>query len=176
VADGPVRHGIGRWLALALAVIVIDQASKALILARFVEGETVPVLPVFSLVLAYNPGAAFSFLAGAGGWQRGLFTLIALVASIVIVAMLRRQRGQWMASLALALILGGALGNLIDRLWLGKVVDFLLFHLGGAAFPAFNAADSAITLGAVLLVVDSLRGPRGDGSAGKPPDSPAPRP
>ncbi len=148
--------GSWRWLALAAVVVALDQASKALVLERFRPGEELPVTAFFSLVLAFNTGAAFSFLAGAGGWQRWLFAAIAIVAVAVIGALLRRG-GDRVYCLGLALILGGALGNLIDRLALGKVVDFLLFHYAGWFYPAFNVADSAITVGAALLILDSFR-------------------
>jgi signal peptidase II len=156
--------GWWRWLGVSLAVIVADQATKAAIHAALGPGEQIVVTGFFSLVLAYNTGAAFSFLAGADGWQRWLFALVAVVASFVIVWLLRRG-GSRMFSLGLALILGGALGNLWDRLMLGKVVDFLLFHYAGWAYPAFNAADSAITVGAVLLILDSFRHGKPDDSA-----------
>jgi len=145
-----------RWLWISAAVIVADQVTKLAILAALRDGDVWRVTPFFSLVLTFNTGAAFSFLAGASGWQRWMFAAIAIVASIVLVALLRRG-GTALYSAGLALVLGGALGNLYDRLAIGKVVDFLLFHYAGWAYPAFNVADSAITIGAVCLVVDSLR-------------------
>ena len=154
--DRGAAPGWWRWLGVSLAVIVADQATKAAIHAALGPGEQIVVTGFFSLVLAYNTGAAFSFLAGADGWQRWLFAAIAVVASMVIVWLLRRG-GSKAFCLGLALILGGALGNLWDRLTLGKVVDFLLFHYAGWAYPAFNAADSAITVGAGLLILDSFR-------------------
>ena len=163
-APGSHRRAAGawwRWLVLAAVVAVLDQVTKALVLAAFRPGEELPVTGFFSLVLAFNTGAAFSFLAGAGGWQRWLF---AAVAAIVIGALLRRG-GNRAYCLGLTLILGGALGNLYDRLTLGKVVDFLLFHYAGWHYPAFNVADSAITVGAALLIIDSFRQRR----AGAPP-------
>jgi signal peptidase II len=144
------------WLAVSAAVILADRVTKAGILAAFRPGEQLVVTPFFSLTLAFNPGAAFSFLAGADGWQRWLFTGIAIAASAVIVWLLRRG-GNALYCLGLALILGGALGNLWDRLAIGMVVDFLLFHYAGWAYPAFNVADSAITCGAGLLIFDSFR-------------------
>ena len=144
------------WLAVSAAVILADRVTKAGILAAFRPGEQLAVTPFFSLTLAFNPGAAFSFLAGADGWQRWLFTGIAIAASAVIVWLLRRG-GNALYCLGLALILGGALGNLWDRLAIGMVVDFLLFHYAGWAYPAFNVADSAITVGAGLLIIDSFR-------------------
>jgi len=145
-----------RWLWLSAAVIVADQLSKAAIVAWLQEEGGIAITPFFSLVLTYNTGAAFSFLATASGWQRWFFTAIAIVAGVVIVALLRRG-GSALYSTGLALILGGALGNLYDRIALGKVVDFLLFHYAGWAYPAFNLADSAITVGAALLILDSFR-------------------
>jgi signal peptidase II len=145
-----------RWLWLAAGVIAADQISKAAILAMLREGDVRAVTGFFSLILTYNTGAAFSFLATASGWQRWLLAGIAIVATIVIVVLLRRG-GSALYSTGLALILGGALGNLYDRLVLGKVVDFLLFHYAGWAYPAFNVADSAITVGAALIILDSFR-------------------
>lgn len=147
--------GAWRWYALAISIVVLDQATKALILARFRPGEELAVTGFFSLVLTFNTGAAFSFLAGAGGWQRWLFTVIAVIA-IAVIGWLLRRGGDRLYCLGLALILGGALGNLCDRLRLGKVVDFLLFHYAGWSYPAFNVADSAITVGAALLIIDSF--------------------
>jgi signal peptidase II len=148
-----------RWLAVSVAVIAADQATKALMLAALRPGEQLAVTGFFSLTLAFNPGAAFSFLAGADGWQRWLFALIAVIASGVILWLLRRG-GTAFYCLGLALVLGGALGNLWDRLAIGTVVDFLLFHYAGWAYPAFNVADSAITVGAAVLILDSFRAPR----------------
>ena len=145
-----------RWLWISVAVIAADQLGKAAVLATIREGDGWAVTGFFSLVLTFNTGAAFSFLASASGWQRWFFAAIAIVAAVVI-AMLLRRGGSAMFSSGLALILGGALGNLYDRLALGKVVDFLLFHYAGWAYPAFNLADSAITIGAVLLIADSFR-------------------
>jgi signal peptidase II len=145
------------FLLLALVVIVLDQITKVAVLDRFELGERLTVIPgFFDLTLLFNRGAAFSFLAGHDGWQRWFFVLIALGASAFILHLLLRHRHQRMFSLALGLILGGAIGNVIDRLLYGQVVDFLLFHQGGWYFPAFNIADSAITVGAVLLILDEL--------------------
>jgi signal peptidase II len=148
-----------RWLWVSLAVIVLDFVTKQAMLATFRPGEVLPLLPFFSLILTFNPGAAFSFLAGADGWQRWLFAGTALIASVVVVWLLRRG-GNRLYCLALALIMGGALGNLWDRIAIGEVVDFLLFHWGGWSFPAFNVAESAISIGAALLILDSF-GARG---------------
>ena len=155
--------GWRRWLWISAAVIAADQATKAAILAAIREGDGWPVTGFFSLVLTYNTGAAFSFLASGSGWQRWMFATIAVVASIVIVMLLRRG-GSALYCAGLALILGGALGNLCDRVALGKVVDFLLFHYAGWSYPAFNVADSAITVGAALLIADSFRRRRDDAS------------
>lgn len=151
------RDGASIWLAIAVLVIVLDQLSKIAILKTFAYGETHPVMPSFSLILVYNTGAAFSFLAQAGGWQRWLFTGIALCAAGVILFLLRRHAGQRLFCFALALVLGGAIGNVIDRILYGHVVDFLLFYYGNWSFPAFNLADSAISVGAALLIFDELR-------------------
>ena len=146
-----------RWLGVAAAVVAVDLATKAWITSAFRYGETREVLPFFNLVLVHNPGAAFSFLADAGGWQRWFFTGVAIAISVTLLVLLRRQRDPWIAA-AMALVLGGALGNLWDRLTLGHVVDFIQVHAAGHYFPAFNVADSAITVGVILLLVDGLRG------------------
>jgi len=148
---------IAPWLALAALLALADQASKAAISASLRMGEVRGITPFFNLVLAHNRGAAFSFLADAGGWQRALFIAIAVLATAVIVAMLARHSGERIFSAGLALILGGALGNLWDRIALGYVVDFLDFYAFGWHFWAFNLADSAITVGAGLLILDGLR-------------------
>jgi signal peptidase II len=152
------------WLALSALVVVLDQLTKWSILARFQLGESVPITSFFNLVRAHNTGAAFSFLAAAGGWQRWFFTALALAASAFIVWMLRSHPGQKLFAFALSMILGGAIGNVIDRSVHGYVVDFLDFHWSFLSpifyrghFPAFNLADSAITLGAICLIVDELR-------------------
>ena len=156
-----LRRHWSRWLWLAAGVLVVDQATKAAVVAAFSDGGAWAGTSWFSLVLAYNTGAAFSFLASESGWQRWALAAIACAAAIFIVILLRRG-GSALYSAGLALILGGALGNLIDRLVLGKVVDFLLFHYAGWAYPAFNVADSAITVGAAFLIFDSFRRPRRD--------------
>ena len=140
-----------RWLGVSLAVIVADYLTKAAILAAFRPGEQLALTGFFSLVLAFNTGAAFSFLAAADGWQRWLFAAIAVVASGVLVWLLRRG-GAALFCLGLALILGGALGNLADRLIHGHVVDFLMLHFGNRTLFVFNLADAALTLGPLLLV------------------------
>ena len=146
------------WLWLSLVVLAVDLWTKSLAENALQLYQRIEVLPFFNFTLAYNSGAAFSFLADAGGWQRWFFTVIALVASVVIVGWLLKLRGERMVAIALALILGGALGNLWDRVMLGHVVDFLDFHWAGYHFPAFNIADSAITVGAVLLIIDMFIG------------------
>jgi signal peptidase II len=147
-----------KWLGVALAVIVVDHLSKFWVSSTLGFQEAVPVLPFFSLVLVHNTGAAFSFLANAGGWQRWFFIAVGVVATVIITRLLHRHARQPRLAFALALLLGGALGNVIDRVVLGHVVDFLYFHYRGLAWPAFNVADSAITVGAGLLIWDSLRG------------------
>jgi signal peptidase II len=156
--------GLALWLGLALVVIVLDQITKTLIVDQFMLHETRPITSFYNLVRAHNSGAAFSFLAGAAGWQRWFFTVLGLAASVFIVWMLRRHPDQTLFCIAISLILGGALGNVIDRVLHGHVVDFLDFHWSflsplfpGGHFPAFNVADSAITAGAVGLIVDELR-------------------
>lgn len=152
-----------RWLALSALVVALDQLSKYGMMRLLVSGNGIEVASFFNLVLVYNRGAAFSFLSSASGWQRGLFIAIALVASAWIVYLLRRYSRQALFCFALSLILGGAVGNVIDRLLLGVVVDFLDFHLAGYHWPAFNIADSAITCGAALLIWDGLRPRNGRG-------------
>jgi signal peptidase II len=149
-----------RWLALSAAVVALDLATKAWVSAVFAPGEGHDVTSFLRLVLVYNTGAAFSFLADAGGWQRWFFTAITVVISVALVVMLRRRHASPLVSAALALVLGGALGNLWDRVTLGHVVDFVLLHAGRYAWPAFNVADSAITVGVVVLVWESVW-PRG---------------
>lgn len=153
----------GKWLVLALLVILLDQSTKHLAETYLVYAEPQAVLPSFNLTLLYNRGAAFSFLNEAGGWQRWFFVAVSLLASLALLIWLHRLRDhQWRLALALSLVLGGAVGNLIDRLWLGHVVDFIQVYYGDWYFPAFNIADSAITVGAVLLVWDSLFGRQGE--------------
>lgn len=145
------------WLAIAFIVILADQFTKVLILGNYKLGDVTYVTSFFDVVRAHNTGAAFSFLHDAAGWQRWFFTGLGLAATVFIVWMLKRHGGQRMFSWALSLILGGALGNVIDRLVHGYVVDFIQVHYGRAYFPAFNIADSAITIGAGLLILDELR-------------------
>lgn len=151
------RPSIWPWLGIAAIVVLLDQITKVTVALLFEYGESLPVTSFFNLVLAHNPGAAFSFLAGAGGWQRWFFTAIAVIAVVVILYLLRRHAGQKLFCWALALILGGAIGNLIDRTLHGHVIDFLDFHFAGWHWPAFNVADMAIVGGAALFVLDELR-------------------
>ena len=154
-----------RWFLLAAAVVAADQATKSMILARFNLGEGVVVAPFFNLVLVYNKGAAFSFLSDAPGWQTPLLVGFAVIAMGVVSYLLVRTPQRTIVSAGLALILGGALGNVIDRLRFGQVVDFLDFHAGGWHWPAFNVADSAITVGAALLILDGFRKHEGRASS-----------
>jgi signal peptidase II len=144
------------WLALSLAVLIADQFTKVLIVGYYHLGDSVTLTSFLNIVHAQNTGAAFSFLAAASGWQRWFFTAIGVVAAIFIVWMLRSHAGQKLFSFALAAILGGAIGNVLDRLLRGSVVDFVQVHWQGWYFPAFNVADSAITVGAACLILDEL--------------------
>jgi len=144
------------WIGIAALIVVIDQFTKVLVLGSFQYGEGVPVTSFFNLVRVHNLGAAFSFLSNAGGWQRWFFTGLGSVAALVMVWLLRSHAGQRLFSSAVSFILGGAIGNVIDRLLHGYVVDFLDFHWAGWHFPAFNVADCAITAGAGLLILDEL--------------------
>lgn len=149
---------MGARLALAALLILLDQASKLAVLRLLEPYQTIPVVPGFNLTLAFNRGASFSFLADAGGWQRWLFSGISLAASVIIVILLRRTPpADRLNGLGLSLVLSGAVGNLIDRLWLGHVVDFLDVYYRAWHFPAFNIADSAISIGAALLVLGMWR-------------------
>jgi signal peptidase II len=150
--------GKSAWLGLSLAIVVADQLSKRFVASHMHVYETLYVLPVFNIALLHNTGAAFSMLAGQPGWQRWFFVILALAIVVLIVAWLLRMpadRDRWIAA-GVALVAGGAVGNLWDRLATGYVVDFLQFHWQGWFFPAFNVADSAITVGAVMLLVDGL--------------------
>ena len=152
------RTGVGMWPWLAWAVLLMgaDQITKSLILNHYQLGDSTFITSFFNIVRAHNTGAAFSFLSDAGGWQRWLFTGIGLAATIFIVWQLRAHPGQKLFSFALSSILGGAVGNVVDRLMHGYVVDFLQFHYAGWYFPSFNLADSAITVGAACLILDEL--------------------
>jgi signal peptidase II len=155
----PVAASGWRWLPLSAAVIVADQLVKAWIVHHFSPLERVHVLPTLDIILTYNTGAAFSFLSEGTGWQRWLFIVLALAVSAALIVWMRRLNARVHSLLAcgLALILGGAIGNMLDRLAIGRVVDFIHVHWGRAYFPAFNIADSAITIGAVLLLIDAWR-------------------
>jgi signal peptidase II len=147
-----------RWLPLSAGVIALDQITKLLVVNHIDYAERISVLPVLDLTLAYNTGAAFSFLAKESGWQRWMFATLAVVVAAIIAWWLRRlkARSQWLLSCALSLILAGALGNVIDRIRLGHVVDFILAYWDEHLFPAFNVADSSITIGAILLLLDAF--------------------
>jgi len=148
--------GMLPWLGLALIILIADQFTKVLILGAYQLGDSTAVTSFFNIVRVHNTGAAFSFLASAGGWQRWFFTAIGICATLFILWMLKAHSGQRLFSFALACILGGAVGNVIDRVLYGYVVDFLDFHWRGMHFPAFNIADSAITIGAMALILDEL--------------------
>ena len=145
------------WLGIAAIIILLDQITKITIAKTFAYGEAKAITSFFNLTLVYNKGAAFSFLATESGWQRYLFTALGIGAALVIVFLLKRHAGQRLFCWALALILGGAVGNVIDRMLYGHVIDFLDFHTTGWHFPAFNVADSAICIGAALFILDELR-------------------
>ena len=149
-------RNIGKWLGIAALVIVLDHLSKWWISSTMDLQQTIPIWSFFSIVRVHNYGAAFSFLADAGGWQRWFFIAVGAVATVVIIQLLRKHTHEPRMAWALALVLGGALGNVIDRVMLGYVVDFLYFHYQGFAWPAFNVADSAISVGAAILIWDSL--------------------
>lgn len=148
--------GLLQWLGLAFIILIADQFTKILIVGYYHLGDSTYVTSFFNVVRAHNTGAAFSFLAGASGWQRWFFTVIGLLAAALILWMLKSHAGQKLFAFAMACILGGAIGNVIDRIMYGYVVDFLDFHWHNWHFPAFNVADSAITIGAACLILDEL--------------------
>jgi signal peptidase II len=156
------------WLVLSTIVVALDQATKAIAIAHLQPRIAQPVIPGFlNWTLTFNPGAAFSFLSGADGWQRWFFTALAIVIGIVLIAWLARtRRGDWRTALPLALIVGGAIGNLVDRLRFGQVTDFIQVYHQQWAWPTFNLADSAISVGAVLLIVFGLGGGKGREAGG----------
>ncbi len=149
-----------RWYALAALVVILDQFTKWLVLENIHYGETIVVAPFWNWVLTFNPGAAFSFLADQAGWQRWFFSVLAIAVAAWIAVELTRHPEHKRLSLALTLVMGGALGNVIDRLRFGAVVDFVQWHVAGFYWPAFNVADAAITIGAVLLVFEQLTASR----------------
>jgi signal peptidase II len=149
--------GLLLWLGIAVIVVLLDQVSKITMSRLLAYGQSEMITPYFNLVMVYNQGAAFSFLANSGGWQRWFFSGLAFVVSLAIIWMLHKNTTQRLFCWALTLILGGAVGNLIDRVLYGHVIDFLDFHIGTLHWPAFNVADSAITVGAALFVLDELR-------------------
>lgn len=149
---------LGHWLALVGGIVALDQATKAWVLAFFQHGESLVVTSFFNLVLFFNTGASFSFLADAGGWQRWFFIVLALAISVWLLLLLRRHAGEFLMAFSLTLILGGAVGNVIDRIRFGAVTDFLYFHWNEHYFPAFNVADSCITVGVILMIWHELFG------------------
>ena len=150
------RSGMLPWLGLALLLFLVDQFTKVLILGYYQLGDSTYVTSCFNIVRLHNPGAAFSFLASASGWQRWFFTALGVGAAIFIVWMLRSHHQQKLFAFSMACLLGGAVGNVVDRLLHGYVIDFVQLHYAGWAFPAFNVADSAITAGAVGMILDEL--------------------
>ncbi|MFK7733367.1 MAG: signal peptidase II [Pseudomonadales bacterium] len=147
------------WLVLSVVIFLLDIWTKNLASSQLQYARPVEILPILNFTLLHNPGAAFSFLSDAGGWQRWFFTVIsAVVSAVLLVWLFRLQRNEKLLALSLALILGGAIGNLYDRVTLGYVVDFISFHYAGRYFPAFNIADSAISVGAVLMILDMFFG------------------
>jgi len=158
------KQWLWTWLGIALIIVLLDQLTKTLIVGAFAYGHSMPVTSYFNLVRVHNSGAAFSFLANAGGWQRWFFVGLGVVACSIMTYMLRQHGQQKLFALALSLIMGGAIGNVIDRLIHGHVIDFLDFHWAwlsgvfpGGHFPSFNVADCAISVGAALLILDELR-------------------
>ncbi len=162
MTDQENRGRVTKWLLLSAIVVLVDQLTKAYISRHYGEFEFTTLLPVLDITRMHNVGAAFSFLAGASGWQRWLFIALAVGVSIAIVVWLfRMPRSKVLLAAGLSLVLGGAIGNVIDRIRLGYVVDFIHFHWDRAYFPAFNVADSAITVGAAFLLLDALFEPKG---------------
>jgi len=153
-----INPAMARWLWLSLLVVVLDQATKWVAVGLLDPFRPVPLVPLLNFTLMYNEGAAFSFLASAGGWQRWFFAVFALVTTVVLVVwLLRLKPHERVTAMALSLVVGGAIGNLIDRVLTGRVVDFIDFYVGDWHWPAFNIADSAISAGVVLLLLTSLR-------------------
>lgn len=152
-----LKRSLWQWLLLSLFIIVLDLYTKHLVQQAFMLGDKLTITTFFDLVRYHNEGAAFSFLADAGGWQKWFFAVVSIVASVFILYLLNKHQQEKLFSLGLALVLGGAIGNLYDRVTLGYVVDFLSFHLNGLYWPAFNVADSAITVGVGILLLDSFK-------------------
>jgi len=153
-----LRSGALKWLWLSVLIIILDQATKLMATHFLAYHQPVSVMPSFNLMLTHNSGAAFSFLSQSGGWQRWFFSIIALtVCAVIVVWMKRLQANQSWLAISLALILGGALGNLWDRLWLGYVVDFIQWYYQSFYWPTFNVADSAISVGAVMMIIDAFK-------------------
>ena len=150
------KQPVLKWVSISAVIVILDLYTKHLTQQTFALGDKAIITSFFDLVRYHNEGAAFSFLANAGGWQKWFFTTISAVASVFILFLLKKHHEQTLFSLGLSLVLGGALGNLYDRVTLGYVVDFLSFHLNGYFWPAFNVADSAISIGVGLLLIDSL--------------------
>ncbi len=147
-----------KYLTISAAIIGLDQVTKWLMVSWLALYETVAIMPYFNLTMAHNHGAAFSFLAQAGGWQRWFFTVLALVISTVLVVWLTKLKPEAkLEAISLSLVIGGAIGNVIDRIYYGYVIDFLDIYIGSSHWPAFNVADSAICIGAVLLIIDSIK-------------------
>lgn len=153
-------RSLASWLGIAAIIVLLDQVTKITITQILTYGQSIPITSFFNLVLVYNEGAAFSFLSNQGGWQRYFFTGIAIVAAIVITYLISKNLGQRLHCWGLTLILGGAIGNLIDRLMYGHVIDFLDFYVKTWHWPAFNVADMAICVGAGLYILDELRRPK----------------
>lgn len=170
--DRPAWRAMAPWLVLAAIVVGLDQLSKSVVLAELHYGERIPVTGFFDLVLVFNPGAAFSFLADHSGWQRWFFTGLAVVICGWLLALMHRHRSERMLPMAFALIIGGAVGNVIDRLVHGAVVDFLYFHAGRYGWPAFNLADAAISAGVVLMLWGQFRSD-GRGKTHPTPENPS---
>lgn len=156
------------WLILSAVILLLDMWTKNMASSQLYYARPVEILPVLNFTLLHNPGAAFSFLSDAGGWQRWFFTIIsAVVSAVLLVWLLKLQRSEKLLAVSLALILGGAIGNLYDRVSLGYVVDFISFHYSGWYFPAFNIADSAISVGAVLMILDMFFGSQAQAASDK---------
>jgi signal peptidase II len=173
-AQPPAVPAAVRWLWLSVVVIVLDQATKAWIIAHLELYQTMLLAPFLEIMRTHNTGAAFSFLANATGWQRWMFIGLGLAVSIAVPWWLRKENPHALIAVALSLIVGGAIGNVIDRVWHGHVIDFIHFHYLSFEFPAFNIADSSITCGAILILLDVLLDVRRKARKGASPEPPAP--